>query len=120
VDTLSGICIIGKACIHHAPALAYARAPAYPITPAHRRSHPRFLTDASEKFRGDELFCCEGAEAGLYPVSPKRWRHTLLQAEGSAHRGWIARRAEARRTSVFGSTVERGFRFEETPGSLTS
>jgi hypothetical protein len=30
VDTLSGIRIIDKACIHHAPALAYVCAPAYP------------------------------------------------------------------------------------------
>ena len=78
------------------------------------------LTNATEKFHRDEISCCGGGDVGLYPVSPKRWWQTPPQAEGSAHRGWIARRAEARRTSVFGFTAERGFRFEETPGSLTS
>jgi hypothetical protein len=118
VDTLFGLNIIGKAMFTvrgrtrtYACACAFEEALAIPSP---------FLTDASEKFHGDEIFCCGTEMVGLYPLSPKRWWHTPPQAEGSAHRGWIARRAKARRTSVFGFTVERGFRFRETPGSLTS
>ena len=105
--------------VYRARAHAYVRVGACAFEEALVLPLP-FLTDASEKFHADEIFCCGGEMVGLYPVSPKRWWLMPPQAEGSAHRGWIARRAKARRTPVFWFTVECGFRFRETPGSLTS